>query len=564
MLDISKIKELQKLCQSLEIISVYDTGCYSYQEMLYLLKNKINELVLKYNCDKDSLLKVVDDLFNKLENLQQDVKLNVAEIILKMLEDGTLTSIINEEIFGYIITRLKELTDLVNTFDGRITTLETNIEKYRTELIEKINSLETKLTEKINTNHREINDKVDGIRDDLQKQIDDIEVGGGGTPTDITPALNNINFGEGLKFKTMAHPTLGVTIWYATIPKSSGTLKQGFSTYYRNNPLSHEADKTDAKREVLDDISQYYNSTVCISGSAFHSDGTGFIGTIIDDGVIKHSDGRGWFTCGIDNNNTLQFFMPDTPAETVKASCNTAFDIMQPLVKNGALMDSSWYNKWEGFYDKKAPRTVLGEDKKGNWFFMVTHGRTKNQGEGVTYATLADVLINEFKLKNACCTDGGGSAEIILNNAKLNWNIDNFGTERRKLGNGIVFFKHPAPENKGQEAQDTSSKITSYVQNLVNNTASKQGVFYEMLKGAYVPYDDLNQIKRSGLFWAHAWTQNSPGSISYGILHFQVDENNAMQYAFPFADNGYKIMMRKTQSESNYTWGSWVYPQGNS
>lgn len=562
MLDITRIKELQKLCQSLEIISVYDTHCFSYEEMLYMLKQKINELVLKYNCDKDSLIKIVDDLFNKLENLHQDVKLNVAEILIKMLDDGTLTSIINEEIFGYIIARLKELTDLVNTFDGRITTLETNIEKYRTELIEKINNLEIKLTEKINGDIKIVNDKIDSVKNDLQKQIDEIEVGGGGE-TDLSPALNNVNFAMGLQGGKEYLDDLECTVWFYKIPKSSGTLKQGFSKYYKTNPLTHEPDMTFDKYDICDDISIDYNATVCITGSPNKADGTGFMGVNITDNVIRCQKNDGWFTCGIDANNSLKFFMPEVTAETIKSQgISNAFDTMQPLVVNGTIppkeiIDKHGYNI---FYVDKHPRVVFGEDKKGNWVFMTVHGRTKGQ-KGCTYASLASVLIDKYSLKNATAMDGGGSTELVINHSKVNWNIENYGADRRKRPHTLCFVKHNLPENDNQRQANDMAKVVSQLSDRAIRGESQRGVFNEFIMAHGIV--DPNTIRRSGIYWVKHDTPNAPGEISYGILHFEVEPGARMQYAFPYADNGYKIKMRRLVTETG-EWGQWVFPEGNS
>lgn len=562
MLDITKIKELEKVCHSLEIISVYDTCCYSYEEMLYMLKQKINELILKYNCDKDSLVKIVGDVFDKLDNLQHDVKLNVSEILIKMLEDGTLTSIINDEIFGYIIERLKKLTELVNTFDGRITVLETKIEEYRNELITKINNLETKLTEKINGEITIVNNKIDKVKDDLQKQIDEIEVGGGGV-TDLSPALNNANFAKGLQGGKEYLSDIECTVWFYKIPKANGTLKQGFSKYYKTNPLTHEPDMTFDKYDICDDISIDYNATVCITGSPNKADGTGFMGVNITDNVVRCQKTDGWFTCGIDSNNSLKFFMPDVSAETIKSQgISNAFDTMQPLVVNGTLppkemIDKYGYNK---FYEEKHPRVVFGEDKKGNWVFMTVHGRTKGQ-KGCTYASLASILIDKYSLKNATAMDGGGSTELVINHSKVNWNIENYGADRRKRPHTLCFVKHPAPENDNQTQANDTAKLVSQLSDRVIRGESQRGVFneYIMVPGIVDP----NTIRRSGIYWVKNDTPNAPGEISYGILHFEIEPGARMQYAFPYADNGYKIKMRRIVTATG-EWGEWVFPEGNS
>lgn len=561
MLIVPPIEELRTLCVNLEIISVYDTCCYSVPDMLYMLQNKINEVIVTNNNDKLAMTKALEKIFAYIDDISGNVAIEVRKILMEMLDDGRLADVINNQIFGMINKQIADLTT-------RIEKAEKEIVRVETELTDKVNEVDERLDSKIDDTNKALKDYVDRADKILQDQIDAIEPGGGGGggEVDLQPVYDNTNFSTGLQFNSHKSETLGVQIWYATFPKDRTTLKQGFSEYYRNNPLTHTADTSySGKGENVDNISKYYNSTVCISGSAWHSDGTGFIGTIIDDGVIKCDNRKGWFTCGIDANKNLQFFMPETTASQIKnQGINTAFDCMQPLIKDYKLLPSEWYNKYSGFYSNKAPRTVFGETRNGEWFVMVTHGRTKGHDDGVTYATLTDYLINRFGLKNACCTDGGGSAEMVLHNNKVNWNIDEYGTQRRDLGNALCFSLRPSQQNLQQEYEYESSAIRGYHSERLIDTVSKQGVFYDQVKGAYYPGDDLNEINRSGMYWCHPWTANGPGSISYGIMHFQIDGKNAMQYAYPFADNGYRIMMRRTNSEGTWSGQSWVYPEGNS
>ena len=46
-INISKMQELKDVCTELNLISVYDTNCYSFQELYYKLANKLNELIIE-------------------------------------------------------------------------------------------------------------------------------------------------------------------------------------------------------------------------------------------------------------------------------------------------------------------------------------------------------------------------------------------------------------------------------------------------------------------------------------------------------------------------------------
>lgn len=560
----NKVETLKDLCTSLEIISVYDTCVYSTQESLYMFKQKINEIVLAYNHDTNKLLEELKKIFDMVDNLQLSVKKEVSNIMIEFLENGTLAEVINKDIFGYILERLKYLSDLIGGFDERISQLETkytNLDKKVNDLTDTVENNYKTLDTKINKNNTDINIKVDGIRDNLQHQIDNIGEGGSGENPNIAEALNNINFATGLKGGKHYNEGLECTVWSYTIPKTNGTFKQGFSKYYKTNELNHAPDLTFDKYDICDDISIDYNATVCITGSPNKADGTGFMGVNITDGVIRCQKTDGWFTCGIDSNNSLKFFMPDVSADTIKSQgISNAFDTMQPLVINGGIPSSEIINKYgyDKFYTEKHPRTVFGEDKKGNWVFLVVHGRTKGQ-KGCTYASLSSELIGTYNLKNATAMDGGGSTELIINHSKVNWNIENYGLDRRKRPHTLCFVLHDSPQNDNQRQANDIAKLVSQLSDRVIRLESKNGVFIEQLVGMGTT-TDLNNLNRSGIYWATRETPNAPGGASYGILHFQIEPGAQMQYAFPYADNGFPILMRRINSSTG-NWGSWVEPK---
>lgn len=587
-----EIKELDLYYSSLETSSIYDIPFHDKHDLLYSLHNKIKCLLIQNVNDKKLFKQIVDNLFKEMENINETLKKDLLQIVMDLIDNGELANLFTEEIFGYFLKRLNEVASSVEGFDDRILELEqkftkleekfTNLEENvtneihninttitnnKTELEGKINKVEIGLNSKIQDTNNRLEQGFDRIDDEIDRiddRLDAIGEGGGGSEIppniqeDINLALNNINYSNGVKGGRVMLDSVNCYAWVYTVPKDNVEFTNGFSKYYRTNDLHHSSGSLEGKHDIGDSISIHYNATIALTGSPYDLNGSGILGVNIDNGVIKNNRVDGWYTCGITKNNTLKFFKKNVTADTIKSQgINNAFSMMMPLVIDGAVVDEHWYNEHNSnhFNVDKHPRTVFGEDNKGNWFFMTVHGRTKGQ-KGVTYKELANILINKYKLTNACATDGGGSSEIIINHSKVNWNIENYGMDRRPLPHFLIFREQPKPINKMQQQIREIMELVSQLSDRVLRGESARGVFNEQLNGFKI--GDLNEIKRSGLYWCTKDTPNSPGEISYGILHFEVEPGAMMQYAFPYADNGYDIKMRRVQGTQ---WGKWVVPK---
>lgn len=66
---------------------------------------------------------------------------------------------------------------------------------------------------------------------------------------------------------------------------------------------------------------------------------------------------------------------------------------------------------------------------------------------------------------------------------------------------------------------------------------------------------NLNTVNTSGFYWVYSNTTGAPGSCSYGILHMQVTDTEAMQVGFPYSIWGDKIKIRRTV---NGQWSDWT------
>lgn len=108
------------------------------------------------------------------------------------------------------------------------------------------------------------------------------------------------------------------------------------------------------------------------------------------------------------------------------------------LIKNGEV---STFRHDEGFYDKRHPRTIIGQDNMGNYWFIVIDGRFPGKADGTTIPETAAVA-RYLGLEDAINFDGGGSSTLwtketgIVNHPCDNKKFDHAGT--RRVPNVIV------------------------------------------------------------------------------------------------------------------------------
>lgn len=327
------------------------------------------------------------------------------------------------------------------------------------------------------------------------------------------------------------------TYWVYKIPKGNNIMQQGYSDYYDIHKLRHTEDhnKLEAAKQSVDYLASKHGATLCINGVPYSDHG--FHGVNIYNGEIRNeitgiSSQDGWNTLAIDDNGDFKYFNPKVTAkEILSQGYNTAFDIMQPLLINGQEPSDDikymWGKaKWE---TDREPRSVIAQDKsKQYYYFMVFNGRAYNE-QGFTYADLARIC-KEQGCYEAHALDGGGSTELVVEGKKINYDIENGGKSRR-LSPQVLYV--------GQALEDATFK----------------GMITRVGENA-----DLNKINKSGVYWAYNYTPNAPGNPggrSYGIVHFQISDNDAMQVAFPFtSDKGYHTKIRRTIGIEQYS--PWV------
>ena len=112
----NKIDELKvKGCLPYVLPAVYDDAL-SYVELLYIISDKINELIFNNNKIPSEILKTVNDELNKL------------------IDDGTFSTIISEQILSDINNRIDANETNISNLNENVSTLNNNFTQFKTKI----------------------------------------------------------------------------------------------------------------------------------------------------------------------------------------------------------------------------------------------------------------------------------------------------------------------------------------------------------------------------------------------------------------------------------------------
>lgn len=116
----NKIDELKvKGCLPYVLPAVYDDAL-SYVELLYIISDKINELIFNNNKIPSEILKTVNDELNKL------------------IDDGTFSTIISEQILSDINNRIDANETNISNLNENVSTLNNNFTQFKTKIEPKV------------------------------------------------------------------------------------------------------------------------------------------------------------------------------------------------------------------------------------------------------------------------------------------------------------------------------------------------------------------------------------------------------------------------------------------
>ena len=114
-------------------------------------------------------------------------------------------------------------------------------------------------------------------------------------------------------------------------------------------------------------------------------------------------------------------------------------DAWETMASGPLLMDegevitySEGIEGWDGFYNRRHPRSLIGTDADGFIWFVVVDGRAKGKADGMTIDELTQLAVM-MGLSDALNLDGGGSSTLwssvagVLNHPCDNHRFDHVG-----------------------------------------------------------------------------------------------------------------------------------------
>ena len=294
------------------------------------------------------------------------------------------------------------------------------------------------------------------------------------------------------------------------------------------------------------------NSAI-INASVFNTSTMEPSGVQIKDGVIKGDKRSGSLrTLGIKDDNTLVDFTSNVTAqEILDLGINNTVTAFYPIL-NGDEKPYTTVENASSNVNEKHPRQIIAQKQNKDIMFITVEGRN-GESQGMTYDEMYNVCKN-LGATYAFCLDGGGSTQTLVRGNLINRQVDNNGKNERK----VVDFLYVEKENVKKDT------VKSYNYDVGNITKNIADISYDIstistIPEKTAPTSNINLINKTGLYWTGKDGIGSPGLVSYGILHFQVFDNAALQLVIPYNSNSLDgILFRKTTGAgTSNTWDTW-------
>lgn len=155
---IENVKELRK---AISKISVYDFDVYTSMELYYKIAEKLNEVIRELSRFEGVISdEVVEQNEKLIYLLGEGLNKEVVKKINQMVQDGTMDSIINHNVFN----------SLNNKIDNYKEELNIRIDGVKEGLINKINNSKEELNNKIDN----VDNKTDGYKEELSSKINNL------------------------------------------------------------------------------------------------------------------------------------------------------------------------------------------------------------------------------------------------------------------------------------------------------------------------------------------------------------------------------------------------------
>ena len=292
------------------------------------------------------------------------------------------------------------------------------------------------------------------------------------------------------------------------------------------------------------------NLTFVANASVFNTTTKEMLGIQIQDGeIINSTIHKTNYTLGIKDDGTLVSYPSNVTAENiVNDGVKLALTAFFPIIENGVKVSEEIYNSIPNTLEKN-PRQVIAQKDNKDILFITVEGRN-GQSVGMDYEDLFRICI-ELGVSFAYSLDGGGSTQSVLRGRLLNNVIDENGTKERDVPDFLYVEK------------DTENKPSVTSQHIDIGFLSKEIKDVNALmnsldeKDISLPLEsDLNKIRKSGMYWSSSSSLNSPGSYSYGVLHWNFNDTTALQIAIPYHGRSGELLLRRTNGNLD-TWTTW-------
>jgi exopolysaccharide biosynthesis protein len=274
-------------------------------------------------------------------------------------------------------------------------------------------------------------------------------------------------------------------------------------------------------------------------------------GVQIKDGAIyQDKGGTNSYTLGIKADNTLVTYAPTVSGATILADgCVNALTGFFPLILNSVAVDPAVY-ALASSKDEPHPRNVIAQLPNNDLVFLTCEGRT-SANTGMTYADLIRILLARG-VKTAYNLDGGGSGQMVIRGVMINNPIDDNGKTERPVPDFLYIAKPPEYTKKFKTISKDLGDVNKRVLDLA---ADFLGLNKLLARPDTVT--DLNALRVTNLYWCLGGAVGAPTTASsWGVIHWQPQEQAAMQIAFPYHATTGSIMLRRTVNDMT-AWTAW-------
>jgi exopolysaccharide biosynthesis protein len=324
------------------------------------------------------------------------------------------------------------------------------------------------------------------------------------------------------------------------------------------------------------------------------------------------------YILGIKEDNEFKVYPPETdPITILNDGCRTALTSFIPLIENGNPVSSIILDDYTGGQDGQLhPRQILCQYPNKDIVIVSVEGRLHND-KGMDNDDLIRIL-TDLRVDFAFMLDGGGSVQTVVRGTLVNTPSDDKGHTERVVPDFLYFGKDHVPSPRDRDISLTNEqlgviakKVSDLFVDLDQKTDMNEGFirlkgaegyvsqgieswsgdtkntkllmndkeiyFWDYINEKYimrflngdiytetgrigafwdstVSVSDLNQIERSGIYWATGATLNVPSAVSWGVLVIRLNNDAQLQIAVSFVLNTNDIRVRR---KSSGVWGAW-------